>query len=128
MRRTTAPQAAPPTRPPSTRGGSAPSGGQVNPPAGAVPWGETAPKYGPAGLADDTISINLTGTGGQRFGAFLARGLSLTLTGDGNDYVGKGLSGGRVVVRQPPASSSDPADNNLVGNTGRDGRVAGEAE
>ena len=63
--------------------------------------GEVAQRYGHAGLPEDTISVRLTGTAGQSFGAFLAHGVSLELTGDANDYVGKGLSGGRVVVRQP---------------------------
>jgi glutamate synthase (NADPH/NADH) large chain len=99
----------------------------VNRTVGAMLSGEIARKYGHAGLPEDTISINLTGTAGQSFGAFLARGVSLTLTGDGNDYVGKGLSGGRVVVRQPVASTRDPQQNIIVGNTVLYGAVAGEA-
>ena len=99
----------------------------VNRTVGAMLSGEIARKYGHAGLPEDTISINLTGTAGQSFGAFLARGVSLTLTGDGNDYVGKGLSGGRVVVRQPPTSTRDPAQNIIVGNTVLYGAIAGEA-
>ncbi len=94
---------------------------------GAMLSGEIARKYGHAGLPEDTISINLTGTAGQSFGAFLARGVSLTLTGDANDYVGKGLSGGRVVVRQPLASKRDPSENIIVGNTVLYGAIAGEA-
>ena len=73
----------------------------VNRTVGAMLSGEVARKYGHAGLPEDTISVHLTGTAGQSFGAFLSHGVSLYLTGDGNDYVGKGLSGGRVVVRQP---------------------------
>ena len=65
-------------------------------------------RYGHAGLPEDTISVRLTGTAGQSFGAFLARGVSLELTGDANDYVGKGLSGGRVVVRQPRRPRARP--------------------
>ena len=99
----------------------------VNRTVGAMLSGEIARKYGHAGLPEDTISVNLTGTAGQSFGAFLARGVSLTLTGDGNDYVGKGLSGGRVVVRQPPSSKRDPGQNIIVGNTVLYGAVAGEA-
>ena len=99
----------------------------VNRTAGAMLSGEVARKYGHAGLPEDTISIHLTGTAGQSFGAFLARGVSLYLTGDGNDYVGKGLSGGRVVVRQPPQVHRDPAENIIVGNTVLYGAVAGEA-
>ncbi len=78
----------------------------VNRTVGAMLSGEVARRYGHAGLPEDTIAISLTGTAGQSFGAFLARGVSLYLTGDGNDYVGKGLSGGRVVVRQPPRSTA----------------------
>ena len=63
--------------------------------------GEVAKRYGHAGLPEDTIAIKFRGQAGQSFGAFAARGVTLELTGDGNDYVGKGLSGGRVVVRQP---------------------------
>ena len=99
----------------------------VNRTVGAMLSGEIARKYGHAGLPEDTISINLTGTAGQSFGAFLVRGVSLSLTGDGNDYVGKGLSGGRVVVRQPQSSTRDPAENIIVGNTVLYGAIAGEA-
>jgi glutamate synthase (NADPH/NADH) large chain len=99
----------------------------VNRTVGAMLSGEIARKYGHAGLPEDTITINLAGTAGQSFGAFLSRGVSLTLTGDANDYVGKGLSGGRVVVRQPPASKRDPSQNIIVGNTVLYGAIAGEA-
>ncbi len=99
----------------------------VNRTVGAMLSGEVARRYGHAGLPEDTISIALTGTAGQSFGAFLARGVSLYLTGDANDYVGKGLSGGRVVVRQPPQAKRDPADNIIVGNTVLYGAIAGEA-
>jgi glutamate synthase (NADPH/NADH) large chain len=99
----------------------------INRTVGAMLSGEVARKYGHAGLPDDTISVHLTGTAGQSFGAFLARGVSLYLTGDGNDYVGKGLSGGRVVVRQPANVKRDPAQNIIVGNTVLYGAVAGEA-
>ncbi len=99
----------------------------VNRTVGAMLSGEIARKYGHAGLPEDTIAVDLTGTAGQSFGAFLARGVSLTLTGDGNDYVGKGLSGGRVVVRQPQGSTRDPQQNIIVGNTVLYGAVAGEA-
>ena len=68
---------------------------------GAMLSGEVARRHGHAGLPEDTIAIRFTGTAGQSFGAFLARGVSLELVGDSNDYVGKGLSGGRIVVRQP---------------------------
>ena len=71
--------------------------------------------------------ISLRGTAGGSFGAFLARGVSLELTGDANDYVGKGLSGGRVVVRQPAEAKRDPTENIIVGNTVLYGAIAGEA-
>ncbi len=94
---------------------------------GAMLSGEVARKYGHIGLPEDTISVRLQGTAGQSFGAFLSRGISLDLTGDANDYVGKGLSGGRVVVRQPTRSKRDPGENIIVGNTVLYGAVAGEA-
>ena len=99
----------------------------VNRTVGAMLSGEVAKRYGHAGLPEDTIAVTLTGTAGQSFGAFLARGVSLHLTGDANDYVGKGLSGGRVVVRQPEASHRDPTENIIVGNTVLYGATCGEA-
>ncbi len=94
---------------------------------GAMLSGEVARRHGHAGLPEDTISVKITGTAGQSFGAFLARGVSLELTGDANDYVGKGLSGGRIVVMPPKGLSRDPARNIIVGNTVLYGAVAGEA-
>ena len=94
---------------------------------GAMLSGEVAKRWGHAGLPPDTITARLTGTAGQSFGAFLARGVSLELIGDANDYVGKGLSGGRVVVRQPPQARRDPTTNIIVGNTVLYGAIAGEA-
>ncbi len=99
----------------------------VNRTVGAMLSGEVARRYGHAGLADGTISVRLTGVAGQSFGAFLAHGVSLELTGDANDYVGKGLSGGRVVVRQPENVNRDPTENIIVGNTVLYGAIAGEA-
>jgi glutamate synthase (NADPH) large chain len=99
----------------------------VNRTVGAMLSGEVAKRYGHIGLPEDTIAITLTGNAGQSFAAFLSRGVSLTLTGDANDYVGKGLSGGRVVVRQPTQSRRDPAENIIVGNTVLYGAIAGEA-
>lgn len=89
--------------------------------------GEIARVHGHAGLPEDTISVRFEGTAGQSFGAFLARGVSLELVGDGNDYVGKGLSGGRIVVRQPKDARRDPTQNIIVGNTVLYGAIAGEA-
>jgi glutamate synthase (NADPH/NADH) large chain len=99
----------------------------VNRTVGAMLSGEVARRTGHVGLADDTISVKLTGTAGQSFAAFLARGVSIELAGDANDYVGKGLSGGRVVVRQPKGSKRDPLKNIIVGNTVLYGAIAGEA-
>jgi glutamate synthase (NADPH/NADH) large chain len=101
--------------------------GNVNRTVGAMLSGEVARRYGHPGLPDDTISVKLTGTAGQSFGAFLAHGVSLELTGDANDYVGKGLSGGRVTVRQPAGTGRDPLQNIIVGNTVLYGAIGGEA-
>jgi len=89
--------------------------------------GEVAKRYGHAGLPDNTINVTLTGVAGQSFGAFLAHGVTLDLTGDANDYVGKGLSGGRVIVRQPAHVDREPTENIIVGNTVLYGAIAGEA-
>ena len=88
---------------------------------------EVAKRYGNAGLPDDTITVNLTGTAGQSFAAFLAKGITFNLTGEGNDYVGKGLCGGKVVIRKPAAFRGDAAENIIVGNTVMYGATTGEA-
>ncbi|HEY1753445.1 MAG TPA: glutamate synthase large subunit [Caulobacteraceae bacterium] len=94
---------------------------------GAMLSGVIAEKYGHAGLPEGQISVKMSGNAGQSFGAFLARGVALELTGDANDYVGKGLSGGRVVVRHPAGTPRDPTQNIIVGNTVLYGAIAGEA-
>jgi glutamate synthase (NADPH/NADH) large chain len=99
----------------------------VNRTVGAMLSGEVARRYGHAGLPDNTIKIKLTGVAGQSFGAWLAHGVTLDLTGDANDYVGKGLSGGRVIVRQPPHVERVAGENIIVGNTVLYGAIAGEA-
>ena len=99
----------------------------VNRTVGAMLSGQVARRYGHAGLPEDTISLTFKGNAGQSFGAFAARGVSLELIGDGNDYVGKGLSGGRVVVRQPAEAKRDPTQNIIVGNTVLYGAIAGDA-
>jgi glutamate synthase (NADPH/NADH) large chain len=99
----------------------------VNRTVGAMLSGVIAKQYGHEGLPDDTIHIQLQGTAGQSFGAFLAHGITLDLVGDGNDYVGKGLSGGRVIVRTPHEFRGDPTRNIIVGNTVLYGAIAGEA-
>lgn len=99
----------------------------VNRTVGAMLSGEVAKRYGHAGLPDNTIHVSLTGVAGQSFGAFLAHGITLDLVGDANDYVGKGLSGGRVIVRQPTHVKRDPTQNIIVGNTVMYGAISGEA-
>jgi glutamate synthase (NADPH/NADH) large chain/glutamate synthase (ferredoxin) len=93
---------------------------------GAMLSGRIAKKYGLEGLPPDTIKINFTGTAGQSFGAFLARGVAFTLEGESNDYLGKGLSGGRIVVYPPRASKFVPEETILIGNTSLYGATAGE--
>ncbi|WP_297112385.1 glutamate synthase-related protein, partial [uncultured Devosia sp.] len=93
---------------------------------GAMLSGALAKKYGHAGLPEDTISITLKGTAGQAFGAFLAKGISIDMIGDANDYVGKGLSGGRIVVRPSDKVGIVPEDSIIVGNTVLYGAISGE--
>ena len=93
---------------------------------GAMLSGEIAKRYGHAGLPHDTIVARFTGTAGQSFGAFLARGVSFELEGDANDYVGKGLSGGRIVVRPSAQSGVIPEQSIIIGNTVLYGAIAGE--
>ncbi|MCK0198400.1 glutamate synthase large subunit [Ancylobacter sp. 6x-1] len=94
--------------------------------AGAMLSGEVAKRHGETGLDDDTIEIRLSGTAGQAFGAFLAQGISMTLVGEANDYVGKGLSGGRIVVRPPENAAIVPENSIIVGNTVLYGATSGE--
>ncbi|MDO9388377.1 MAG: glutamate synthase-related protein, partial [Methylotenera sp.] len=88
---------------------------------------QVAKRYGQAGLPDDTIQVKFTGTSGQSFAAFLAQGISLELTGEGNDYVGKGLCGGRIVIKPPVAFRGVSHENIIVGNTVMYGATTGEA-
>ncbi|MGQ5700724.1 glutamate synthase large subunit [Sandaracinobacteroides sp. A072] len=99
----------------------------VNRTVGAMLSGEVARRHGHAGLPDNSIRIAFTGVAGQSFGAFLAHGVTMELTGDANDYVGKGLSGGRIVVRPPAHVNREPTENIIVGNTVLYGAIAGEA-
>jgi glutamate synthase (NADPH) large chain len=94
---------------------------------GAMLSGEIARKYGSAGLPENTIRFEFTGSAGQSFGAFLAKGVTLELEGDANDYVGKGLSGGRLIVYPPDASTFVPEENILIGNVVLYGATSGEA-
>ncbi|MDD2742918.1 MAG: glutamate synthase-related protein [Rhodocyclaceae bacterium] len=99
----------------------------VNRTCGTMLSGEVARRYGNDGLPDDTIHIKLTGTAGQAFGAFLAKGVTLELTGEGNDYVGKGLSGGRIIIKPSPDFRGKTEENIIVGNTVMYGSTDGEA-
>ena len=93
---------------------------------GAMLSGEVAKRYGHEGLTPDTIVARFTGTAGQSFGAFLARGVTFELEGDANDYLGKGLSGGRIVVRPPADAGIVPEQSIIVGNTVLYGAISGE--
>lgn len=88
---------------------------------------QIATRYGNAGLADDTIHVNFTGTSGQSFAAFLAKGITFDLTGEGNDYVGKGLCGGRIVIKPPKTFRGISHENIIVGNTVMFGATTGES-
>jgi glutamate synthase (NADPH/NADH) large chain len=98
----------------------------INRTFGAMLSGEVAKRYGHKGLPEDTIAIHVKGTAGQSFGAFLAEGISIQLEGDGNDYVGKGMSGGRIAIFPPKESRIDPSENIIVGNTVLYGAISGE--
>ncbi len=99
----------------------------INRTVGTMLSSTVARRYGHAGLPDDTIHIQLNGTAGQSFGAFLAHGITLDLVGDANDYTGKGLSGGRVIVRCPNDFRGAGTENIIDGNTVLYGAIAGEA-
>ncbi len=88
---------------------------------------EVTRRYGGAGLPDDTIRVTFTGAAGQSFGAFLPRGITLTLEGEANDFVGKGLSGGRLVVRPPQGARFVAEENVIIGNVPLYGATSGEA-
>ncbi len=99
----------------------------LNRTVGAMLSGEVAKRYGHAGLPDDTIHIQLQGTAGQSACAFLAHGITIDLVGEGNDYVGKGLSGGRIIVRPNTEFRGWAVNNIIIGNTVLYGAIAGEA-
>ena len=98
----------------------------INRTFGAMLSGRVALRHGHKGLREDTIYIKSKGTGGQSFGAFLSRGITIELEGDANDYVGKGLSGGRIVIYPPANSPFKAEDNIIIGNTVLYGAVSGE--
>ncbi len=99
----------------------------INRTVGTILSHEIAKRYGHQGLPEDTVTIRLSGSAGQSLGAFLARGVKIQLEGDANDYVGKGLSGGRVIVYPPRESSFVAAENIIVGNVCLYGATSGEA-
>ncbi|MHC9062249.1 glutamate synthase large subunit [Nitrospira sp. CMX1] len=99
----------------------------INRTTGTVLSSKIAKKYGPDGLPEDTISIKFSGSAGQSFGAFLAKGITLTLEGESNDYIGKGLSGGKIIVFPPKNILYKPEETILIGNTSLYGATQGEA-
>ena len=99
----------------------------VNRTAGTMLSSQIARKYGVEGLPPETIHITFTGSAGQSFGAFLAKGITMTLEGESNDYLGKGLSGGKIIVFPPKDSLFTPEETILVGNTSLYGATGGEA-
>ena len=84
-------------------------------------------RQNPEGLPEDTVQVECTGAGGQSFGAFIPKGLTLRLTGDSNDYFGKGLSGGKLIVRAPKEAAYDAEENIIIGNVALYGATSGEA-
>ncbi len=94
---------------------------------GTITGSEITRKYGPNGLPDDTITLNFKGSAGQSFGAFIPRGMTLVLEGDANDYLGKGLSGGKIIVYPPAGSTFVPEENIIIGNVAFYGATSGEA-
>jgi glutamate synthase (NADPH/NADH) large chain len=99
----------------------------INRTVGTMLSGEIAKRYGHDGLPDDTIRIRFAGSAGQSFGAFLAKGVTLDLIGDTNDYCGKGLSGGCISVQPSPKFRGEPTENIITGNVVLYGAIAGEA-
>ena len=93
---------------------------------GAMLSGRIAEKYGEEGLPEDTIQLKFTGSAGQSFGAFLMRGVTMKLEGDANDYLGKGLSGGKIIAYPSKQATFDPAENIIAGNTLLYGATSGE--
>ncbi|WP_068777008.1 glutamate synthase large subunit [Paenibacillus sp. FJAT-26967] len=94
---------------------------------GTILGSEVTRRYGAKGLAHDTIRLHFNGSAGQSFGAFVPKGITLSLEGDANDYVGKGLSGGKIVIFPPSESTFAPEDNIVIGNVGFYGATDGEA-
>ncbi|GAA3326514.1 hypothetical protein GCM10020331_062730 [Ectobacillus funiculus] len=101
--------------------------GNTNRVAGTILGSEVTKRYGEEGLSEDTITLNFTGSAGQSFGAFVPKGITLHLEGDANDYVGKGLSGGKIIVRPHAEASFAAEDNVIAGNVAFYGATSGEA-
>ncbi len=101
--------------------------GNVHRVVGTIIGSEITRRYGGPGLPDNTIDLKFTGSAGQSFGAFIPRGLTLRLEGDANDYLGKGMSGGKIVVYPPAASTFDAAENIIIGNVAFYGATSGQA-
>ena len=93
---------------------------------GTITGSELTRRFGPEGLPEDTIKLHFKGSAGQSFGAFMPRGMTLTLQGDANDYVGKGLSGGKIIVYPPQGSTFVPEENIIIGNVALYGATGGE--
>ncbi|MBI5383896.1 MAG: glutamate synthase large subunit [Verrucomicrobia bacterium] len=101
--------------------------GNVNRVVGTLVGSEITRRYGADGLPEDTIKIHFKGSAGQSFGAFIPKGMTFVLEGDSNDYIGKGLSGGKIIVFPPEGSSFVPAENIIIGNVALYGATSGEA-
>jgi glutamate synthase (NADPH/NADH) large chain len=98
----------------------------VNRVVGTITGGEITRKHGAKGLPEDTIRLHFKGSAGQSFGAFIPRGMTFSLEGDANDYIGKGLSGGKIIVYPPSAARFQAEDNMIVGNVALYGATSGE--
>jgi len=99
----------------------------INRVAGTIVGSEISKKYGAAGLPEDTVRLTFQGSAGQSFGAFIPKGMTLQLEGDSNDYIGKGLSGGKIIVYPPRDASFVPEENIIIGNVAFYGATHGEA-
>ncbi|MCP4036821.1 MAG: glutamate synthase large subunit [bacterium] len=99
----------------------------INRTVGTILGSDISRKYGAEGLPEDTIRLNFSGSAGQSLGAWLPRGITINVAGDANDYVGKGLSGGKIIVRVPKEASFDPGTNIIAGNVLLYGATSGEA-
>jgi glutamate synthase (ferredoxin) len=99
----------------------------VNRVVGTITGSELTKRWGAGGLPEDTIRLHFKGSAGQSFGAFMPRGMTFSLEGDANDYIGKGLSGGKIIVHPPAGSTFAPEQNIIVGNVAFYGATSGEA-